>query len=233
MKCVILQPSYLPWRGVFDQIKRADVFVFYDDVQYDRRGWRNRNRLHVAQGSPWLTIPVHAAGATSRGRRIDEIELACGTPRGLSHWSRIEQVYSRAPFFDRYADLVRSFYDREDTLLADFTIATTTELARALGIDDTAYLRSSTLGVEGRKSERLLAVLERIGADHYITGPAARSYLDEAAFARRGIEVEYMEYKYPDYAQQHAPFDGAVSIVDLLFMTGPDASGYIWGDLRR
>ena len=195
MKCVILQPSYIPWRGFFDQIKRADVFVFYDDVQYDRCGWRNRNRLHVAQGSPWLTIPVHAGGSISRGRRIDEIEMACGTPRGLNHWSRIEQVYRQAPFFDRYADLLRSFYERDDTHLADFTIATTMELAHALGIDDTECVRSSTLGVEGRKSERLLALLERIGADHYITGPAARSYLDEASFRQRGIEVEDMEYK--------------------------------------
>ena len=232
MKCVILQPSYLPWRGYFDQIKKADVFVFYDDVQFDRRGWRNRNLLKVSEGNPWLTVPVHARGVRANRTPICDVKLACGTPAGLNHWSRIAQIYGRAPFFRKFEPLVRSFYERDDELLADFAIATTLEISRVLGIDDTDFLRSSSLGVEGRKSERLIRVLEAIGADHYISGPASRNYLDEDLFLRRGITLEYMEYKYPEYEQMSAPFDGFVSILDLLFMTGADASGYIWGDLR-
>ena len=223
MKCVILQPSYVPWRGYFDQIRRADVFVFYDDVQYDRRGWRNRNKLKVPDGTPWLTIPVSKGHSPMQLQMICDMKLASGTPAALNHWSRIEQVYRDAPFFRKYEPFVRSFYQREDTYLADFTIATTIELAHALGIDDTDFARSSSLGAVGRKSERLISILERLGADHYISGPAARSYIDEDLFQRHGITVEYMEYKYPEYTQLHSPFDGFVSALDLLFMMGPDA----------
>lgn len=230
MKCVVLQPSYIPWRGYFHQIKEADIFVFYDDVQYDRGGWRNRNRIKTPDGSRWLTIPVHSRGYQVDNIPICEIRLA-GPPAGLDHWRRIEAFYRRAPHFERYESLVRSFYDRDDEYLADFTIATTIELAGELGIGDTRFLRSSTFDISGSRNERLMRLLQEVGATHYISGPSAKSYLDEDLFRRNGIVLEYMEYKYPEYPQLHPPYDEFVSILDLLFNTGPDAARYIWDDL--
>ena len=83
MNVVILQPSYIPWRGYFDQIRRADLFIFYDDVQYDKHGWRNRNQIKTAQGKQWLTIPVHSAGVT-QGVPIKDVKIDQGKP-----WAKI------------------------------------------------------------------------------------------------------------------------------------------------
>jgi hypothetical protein len=231
MRCVVLQPSYIPWRGYFHQIRKADVFVFYDDVQYDRGGWRNRNRIKTPGGSRWLTVPVHSRGHQFNNTPISEIRLACGTPAGLNHWRVIEAAYRSAPHFERYEPLVRRFYERDDEYLADFTIATTIELAKALGVGETRFVRSSSLGIGGTRNERLMGLLKEVGATHYISGPSAKSYLDEDLFRESDVVLEYMDYKYPEYPQLHSAYDEFVSILDLLFMTGPEAAGYIWDDL--
>jgi hypothetical protein len=139
---VILQPSYIPWRGYFDQILRADLFIFYDDVQYDKHGWRNRNQIKTAQGKRWLTIPVHSGGVT-RGTPIREVRIDWSRPWTQQHLKSITSAYGRAPFFKQYLPMLEGFYRRHDELIADFTIATTVELARALGISDTRFVRSS------------------------------------------------------------------------------------------
>ena len=233
MNCVILQPSYVPWRGYFHQIRRADVFVFYDDVQYDARGWRNRNRVKTPGGSVWLTVPVHAHGAQTEHLPIRDIRISWDRPWSRKHWATIESSYRRAPFFERYRPVLAPFWERRPELLADFTIELTVAIARQLGIESTRFLRSSELAVAGAKTERLLAVLEKVGADRYLSGPSARDYIDESAFARAGIELEYMVYDYPEYPQLHPPYDPQVSILDLLFMTGPEAGRWIWGDEPR
>jgi hypothetical protein len=217
---VILQPSYIPWRGYFDQIRRADVFVFYDDVQYDKHGWRNRNQIKTAQGKRWLTIPVHSAGVTA-GRPISDIRIDWSKPWADHHLKTICTAYARAPFLKSYLPLLESFFQRRDELLADFTIATTVQLARTLGISQTRFLRSSELqDIKGRRTGRLIEILRKIEADHYISGPSARDYIDAGAFAAAGIRLEYMEYDYPEYSQLFPPFDGHVSVIDLLLMTG-------------
>lgn len=229
MKCVILQPSYIPWRGYFHQIQKAEVFVFYDDVQYDDRGWRNRNRIKTPEGGQWLTIPVLSKGAQVRGTPILDIRISWERPWARKHWERIRHCYARAPFFDRYAPLVQSFYERRDERLADLTIDVTVALARELGCGLTRFVRSSELGVQGERMDRLMGLLERVGGTHYISGPSARDYIDEARLERAGIRLEYMTYDYPEYPQLHGAYDPQLSILDLLFMTGPDAPRYVWG----
>lgn len=229
MNAVILQPSYIPWRGFFHQIHKADVFVFYDDVQFDKRGWRNRNRIKTPSGPRWLTIPVHSRGHQLQHTPIQSIEISWETDWNQAHWRTLQQHYHKAPFFDRYRTLLDLFFSRHDTLLADFTIDLCIALARELGLTKTRFLRSSTLGATGTKTDRLVDVLQKIGATHYITGPSAREYLDESRLAAAGISVEYMDYSYPQYPQLYPPFDPQVSILDLLFMTGPEAPAYIWG----
>ena len=228
MNCVILQPSYIPWRGFFHQVQKADVFVFYDDVQYDDRGWRNRNRVKTARGTAWLTVPVFSGGAQVEATPIREVPICWDRAWSRKHWSTIRHAYSRAPHFARYAGLVESFYARRDELLADFTIDFIVALSRELGLADTRFVRSSALGVEGGRMERLTGILKAVGARHYISGPSARAYVDEAMLAAAGMTVEYMAYDYPEYEQLHPPYDPQVSILDLLFMKGPDAPAYIW-----
>ncbi len=227
MRVVILQPSYIPWRGYFHQIHKADLFIFYDDVQYDKHGWRNRNQIKTAQGKQWLTIPVHSAGVT-QGIAIRDVRIDWSQPWPKRHLKALTLAYGRAPYFKRYLPLLEAFYARQDEYIADFTIETTVALARALGIRHTRFLRSSELrGIEGQRTDRLIQILQRVGARHYISGPSARDYIEQEKFDAAGITLEYMTYDYPEYPQLYPPYDPQVSILDLMFMCGERALEYI------
>jgi hypothetical protein len=232
MKCVILQPSYIPWRGYFDQIDRADLFVYYDDVQYDKRGWRNRNRIKTPQGPRWLTVPVNSHGAQTEKTPICDIRIAWDRPWNEEHWQTIRMAYQRAPFFAAYAPLIEEFYRRKDERLVDLTIELTTALARAIGIEHTRFLRASDLHVQGAKTDRLLNVLKQVGATSYLSGPSAQDYIESEKFQAAGIELEFIEYHYPDYEQLYPPYEPQVSILDLIFMLGPQSLEHIRA-LRR
>jgi len=224
---VILQPSYIPWRGYFDQIRKADLFIFYDDVQYDKHGWRNRNQIKTAQGRQWLTIPVHSRGVT-QGIAIKDVRIDWSRPWAENHLKALTSAYNRAPHFAEYLPLLESFYGRRDNCLADFTIETTIALSRALGLTSTRFRRASELpGIDGLKTDRLIQILTRVGAKHYISGPSARDYIEREKFAEAGISLEYMIYNYPEYPQLYPPFDPHVTILDLLFMTGRDALNFM------
>jgi hypothetical protein len=224
---VILQPSYIPWRGYFDQIRRADLFIFYDDVQYDKHGWRNRNQIKTAQGKQWLTVPVHSKGVTE-GIRIKDVRIDWSRPWAKNHLKGLTFAYKKAPYFQDYFPLLESFFKRHDECLADFTIETSILLSRELGIASTRFLRSSQLpGIDGLKTDRLIQILKQVGARRYISGPSARDYIEPEKFERAGITLEYMEYNYPDYPQLYPPFDPYVTILDLLFMTGKEALHYL------
>lgn len=228
MNCVILQPSYIPWRGYFDQIQRADVFVFYDDVQYDKHGWRNRNRIKTHQGGQWLTIPVHSQGVVVENTPINEVEIVWQQSWSERHLRALQQAYSKTPYYKTYAPWLEEVYARRPARLADFTIPLTIELAQKLGINHTRFLRSSELNASGQKTDRLIEILTQLGVTHYISGPSARSYIEEEKFQSAGIALEYMEYNYPEYPQLYPPYDPFITILDLLFMTGPDAPRYIF-----
>jgi len=226
VRCAIVQPSYIPWRGYFDLIRRVDVFVFYDDVQYDTNGWRNRNRIKTAAGVQWLTIPVHARGAQTDHRPIHSIQMVDdGWPR--RHLRTLVRAYSRAPHFREHREWLEAAFAAPPTLLADFTIPLTVDIAARLGITTTRFLRSSALDASGAKTDRLLDVLRTVGASRYLSGPTARAYLDEARLAEAGIAIEWMAYDYPAYPQLYPPFDPHVSALDLLFMTGSRAIDFI------
>lgn len=228
MNVVILQPSYIPWRGYFDQIAKADIFIFYDDVQYDKHGWRNRNRIKSHQGGQWLTIPVHSKGVIADNIPINAVDIIWTTDWNTRHLRAIEQAYSKAPYFKEYAPWLEEVYSRHIEKLADFTIPLTVELARKLGNCHTKFMRSSELAASGQKTYRLIEILSQVGATHYISGPSAQSYIENDKFQAAGITLEYMEYNYPEYPQLYPPFDPYVSILDLLLMTGPEAPRYIF-----
>jgi hypothetical protein len=220
---VILQPSYIPWRGYFDQIRRADLFIFYDDVQYDKHGWRNRNQIKTPQGKQWLTIPVHSKGVT-QGIVIKDVRIDWSKPWTKNHLKTLTFAYKKSPYFKDYLPLLESFYGRCDEYLADFTIETTIRLSRELDIASTRFLRSSELSdIDGARTDRLIQILKKVGANHYISGPSAREYIEPEKFEEAGITLEYMEYNYPEYPQLYPPFDPYVTILDFLFMTGKNA----------
>jgi hypothetical protein len=227
MNVVILQPSYIPWRGYFDQIRRADLFIFYDDVQYDKHGWRNRNQIKTSQGKQWITIPVHSKGVTE-GIPIKDVRIDWSKSWPKKHLNALKIAYAKAPFFASYRSWLDSVYERQDEFLADFTIDTTIELAGMLGITNTEFVRSSEIpGIDGQKTDRLIQILKHVDATHYISGPSARDYIEGDKFNEAGITLEFMEYDYPEYPQLHSPYDPFVSILDLLFMVAEDALSYI------
>lgn len=226
MNCVILQPSYIPWRGYFHQIAKADVFVFYDDIQYDKRGWRNRNRIQTPHGPRWLTVPVHSRGAQTENIPINQIRICWDRPWNREHWETIRMAYCKTPYFPQVGALLQPLYARHWEYLADFTIELSISLAHALGITHTRFLRSSEMTAAGAKTDRLITILRQLGATHYITGPSARDYIEEDKFHQAGITLEYMRYRYLPYEPLYPPYDPQVSIIELMCLKGPEAIRY-------
>jgi len=227
-KCVILQPSYIPWRGYFHQIALADIFVFYDDVKYDKNGWRNRNKIKTPNGPMWLTIPVLTKGVETKKTPINEIHIDRSKKWTNKHINAITTSYSKAPFFKEYSPAIFDYLNVKTELLVDITIDLTIHLSKMLGIKNTKFIRSSTMkSIEGKKTKRIVQILQNLGIDHYISGPSAQSYIKEEEFTSTGIKIEYMDYVYSEYPQFYPPFESFVSIIDLLFMTGPDALSFI------
>jgi WbqC-like protein len=218
---VVLQPGYLPWLGFFDQMQRSDVFVYYDDVQFDKHGWRNRNRVKAPDGTPhWLTVPVLHSGR--QWPTIAEIEIDNRTAWARKHVGTLQQFYRNAPYLDRYLPALAEALHEKWTLLVDLDIAVTDLICDWLGLKR-SILRASALGIPGKQSQRLLAICEHLGARRYVSGDSARTYLDMELFARHGIEVVWQEYVHPVYPQQHGGFVPYLSIVDLVFNCGEDS----------
>ena len=221
----IVQSNYLPWKGYFDLIGLVDEFVVYDDVQYRKNHWHNRNVIKSRQGLQWLTIPVSKAGGAFRN--IDEISVA--TPFAEKHWKTIAQSYARAPFFDLMARRFEQLYARaaELQLLTEVNVLFMTAIAEILGFE-TRFVRSSDLEAAGDKTGRLIEICKELGAGRYLSGPSARAYLDDSRFLAAGVEVAWMDYAgYMPYHQLFGPFEHNVSIIDLLMNTGPDARNYM------
>jgi hypothetical protein len=172
---------------------------------------------------------VAARGNVVESTPINEIRCASNHWR-RKHWATLQQSYGRAPHFERYAPLLEEFYARREDRLAQITIDLTRRLAHELGIERTRFVCSSELaGIEGASTDRLISLMRAVGADHFISGPTARAYLDAAKLAAAGLTLEYMRYEYPEYEQLHPPYDAHVSILDLLFMQGSNAGELIWG----
>jgi len=225
-KVAVLQSNYLPWKGYFDLIHDVDVFLFYDQVQFTKSDWRNRNRVKTAAGVKWLTVPV----GSHIHRRIDQVEIH-DKVWAAKHWKSLQQSYSKAPHFHRYQDYLRWFYlDNQWSSLSFMNQQLTQHVARDwLGIS-TEFAQAPKFGDELRRQDRLLAVLHSVGAGLYVSGPAAKAYLETDRFSAASIDVLWKDYSgYPVYDQFYPPFEHAVTILDLLFHVGPDAPWYVWG----
>lgn len=224
-RVAISQSNYIPWKGYFDLIASVDVFVLYDDMQYTKRDWRNRNKIQTANGTQWLTIPVDVKGKYYQ--KINETLVADQTWR-RKHWAAISQNYSKAPYFSDYEKVFKKIYLESDEIyISKINYDFLTIICDILDIS-TQLVFSEYFNLVDGKSERLLGICKDLNADVYISGPAAKDYLDEALFANEGIAVEWMEYEnYPEYHQQHSPFEHYVTILDLIFNEGPNARNYM------
>jgi len=221
---VVLQPGYLPWLGFFDQMRRSDIFVYYDDVQFDWHGWRNRNRIRTPTGPMWLTVPVRHTGL-GHTRIIDAL-IDPTTNWARRHLKSIRQYYAKAPFLDRYVPELEDVLDRHWTHIAALDIEVAGLMARWLSLKP-CIVRSSELGIPGAKSERLLNLCRHFGATRYLSGDAAREYLDVDAFARAGVAVEWHDYLHPVYPQLHEPFVPYLSALDLLLNCGDQSASIL------
>jgi hypothetical protein len=215
--------------GIFPSDPEGRPFRFLRRRPIRQARLAQPDQIKTPTGKKWLTIPVSSRGAQTEHIPIDQIRITWDQPWNTDHWKTLQHVYGKAPYFDRYVAFIETFYLRHDEFLADLTIDFTIAIARELGIQHTQFLRSSDLEVSGQKTDRLIAILEKVGADHYISGPSAQDYIEDIKFDSAGIGLEYMVYNYPEYPQLYPPFDPFVSVLDLLFMTGPDAPKYIFG----
>jgi hypothetical protein len=217
MRVVILQPSYLPWLGYFDQLYKSDVFVLYDDVQYDKHGWRNRNRIKTPAGPQWLTVPVLTHG---RGRPANrDIVIDSRQPWGRKHLEALRANYAKAPAFTEVLTMLEPVLGRSWERLVDVNVALLKALCGMLGLERDIRF-SSQLGIAGDRTERLIGICRALGANRYLSGDAAKDYLDESRFVEHGIALEYHGYRHPTYPQLHGPFVPYLSVVDLLMNHG-------------
>ncbi len=221
MRVAIVQSNYIPWKGYFDLIRSVDLFLLYDEVQYTRRDWRNRNRIKSSGGTRWLSIPLRVKGRYEA--RIDEMEVS-DRSWADRHWETLRHAYRGAPAFAEYEDRVRGWYETVASLdrLSDINRRLLEALCSELGIV-TRLMASTDVEVErpGDATRRLATLCQAVGATEYVSGPAARDYLDQAVFEGAGITVRWADYAgYPVYDQVHPPFEHAVTALDPLFHAG-------------
>lgn len=220
IKVVILQPGYLPWLGFFEQMARSDIFVFYDDVQFDKHSWRNRNRIKTAKGFQWLSVPVRHKGLNKP--LINEIELDSKAPWARKHLQAIRTNYAPAPFFDLYYPGLERLLGRDWKRLLDLNVALIDWILQNLDLKK-RILFSSQLDIGGSKSQRLLDICLHLKATTYISGAAAMDYLETDLFDENGIKVVFQDYEHPVYPQLFGEFIPHLSVIDLLMNVGPES----------
>jgi len=220
-----VQSNYIPWKGYFDLIRSVDEFILYDDMQYTKRDWRNRNYIKTPRGLEWLTIPVDVSGKyfqKIRETRVSDPGWA------KSHWGSLVQNYKKAPHFADYRERFEDLYlGGAEDMLSRINFRFIEAVCDILGIR-TKISWSMDYELEEGKTERLVGLCKAAGATHYVSGPSARDYMDESLFHQEGITVSYMDYSgYLPYPQLHGEFRHTVTVLDLLFNTGPEATAYM------
>jgi hypothetical protein len=227
MKVAVIQSNYLPWRGYFDIINDVDLFCFYDEVQYTKNDWRNRNRIKSKNGLQWLSIPVNK---TAVHQKISEVLLPDEWQK--EHNKILTFAYGRAPFFNQLKVFMNDFYiDNSFDRLSEFNQYSIQKIAKYIGVD-TPFVNSAHYNAEGGRIERLLDLLTKLGATEYISGPSAKAYLSdkEHLFDEKGIVLKYKDYgNYPIYNQLGESYDPYISVIDLIAnVAKEDLPKYIW-----
>jgi len=225
-RVAIIQSNYIPWKGYFDIIHDADLFIFYDDIQFTKNDWRNRNKIKVPGGTLWLSVPV----GSNLNRLINEVKIQ-NSNWNKKHFKTLEQYYCNAPYFKLYKDFLKHVYlGQKWENLSELNHYLIKHICSDFLNIKTGFDVSWNYELSGQRLDRLLDLLIKAGATEYITGPSAKEYIDETKFEEKGIMLKWKDYSgYPEYNQYHPPFIHGVSILDLLFHTGNNAPYYIWG----
>jgi hypothetical protein len=224
-KIAIVQSNYIPWKGYFDLIALVDEFILYDDMQYTRRDWRNRNQIKTPHGLQWLTVPVKVKGKYYQTIRETEID---GVDWAKSHWNSLFHNYRQAKYFNSIVEELEHIYLRSEySYLSQFNRTLIEWVCSKLGIKTMISNSWDYQLIEG-KTERLADLCTQAGGCEYISGPSARNYVDEKIFADRNIKLTWFDYEgYPEYPQLWGGFTHTVSIIDLLFNCGNEAPNYM------
>lgn len=213
------QPQYLPWLGFFDKIDKSDCFVFLDNVQYKHREFQNRNKIRTKDGWMWLTVPVFCA----RGDKVGDIRIDNSRTWRSDHLKSLNAWYAKSDFFKEHFLFFKELYDKEWDKLIDLNVAITKYLLKALRIEKKIYFESE-LSAAGEKTDRIVDIGRKLGADVYLSGAGGRDYLKEERFIQAGIKLEYQDFKNPVYKQQYCEsvddFLFFMSAIDLLFNEG-------------
>ncbi len=217
-KVCITQSNYIPWKGYFDNIKQVDVLVVFDEMQYTKRDWRNRNIIKTEQGLKWLTIPVEVKGKYLQ--KIKDTKIA-DKNWNLTHLGIIKQAYKQAPCFAELIEWLEELYlSCTYNYLTDINIHFIQAINDFLGINS-KIRHSSEFELADGKTERLIDICAHLGATDYFSGPSAKSYIESESFFARNIKVHYFDYdNYPEYNQLHGEFEHNVSVIDLILNEG-------------
>jgi len=223
-KIAILQSNYIPWKGYFDMINMVDEFILYDEVQYTKNDWRNRNKIQTNQGVQWLTIPVRQKELS---QLIKDTKIQDKRWR-KKHWSTIQQTYSKAKYFKEYKDIFEELYlNSEEEYLSQINYKFIITICNILGITTKIRWSSEFELIDGQ-TEKLLGLCKDCNAGVYLSGPAAKDYFDEELAKKENIKVEWMDYSgYKEYHQMFEPFEHGVSILDLIFNEGSNTTKFM------
>lgn len=223
-KVAIVQSNYIPWKGYFDLIASVDEFIIYDEVQFTRRDWRNRNRIKTPNGTSWLTIPVETKGGYFQS--IQNTRISQNNWRE-KHLASLAHNYRRAPYYNELKNFTETVYSQDSNNLSEVNIHIIKEICGFFEIKTKINL-SSNYELSGDKSEKLASICEQSGADVYISGPNAKNYLDYQVFKKRKIKVDWFNYEnYPVYQQLWGDFEHSVTILDLLYNCGPKSRKFM------
>jgi hypothetical protein len=224
MNVVISQPMYFPWVGLLEQIKVADTFVFYTDVQFTR-GFYNRVQIKTPQGQQWMTIPLKNL---HQQQKIDEVTINNDIEWREEHLNLLKTTYNGTPYQQEMLKLVEEVFEEPLDHLTDVSVKSTMALARYFELDsNTSFFFSRQLGIVGKSSQRLFDISHNLHAKTYITGHGARNYLDHHLFKNNGIDVEYMNYQCTPYPQLHGQFIPYVTGLDLIANCGRSGVKFI------
>ncbi|MEN5387974.1 WbqC family protein [Aliarcobacter skirrowii] len=223
-KIAILQSNYIPWKGYFDLINMVDEFIFYDEVQYTKNDWRNRNKIKTPQGIQWLTIPVRQENLE---QKIKDTKIS-DKKWNIKHWRTISQNYSKAKYFKDYKDIFEELYlTCDEEYLSQINYKFITTINEILEIK-TKLRWSSEFELLDGQTEKLLGICKDCNADIYLSGPSAKNYLTEDLFTKENIELEWMDYSgYKEYEQLNPPFEHGVTILDLIFNEGENTKKFM------
>ena len=217
MKVVAIhQPEYLPWLGFFKKMMNVELFVFLDDVQFRKKGWQNRNRIRINDGTTLLSIPVH----THSYPKINEVTIDNEKNWSMRHKKSILYNYARAPYFGEIKDFIESIFEKKFQYLVDLNTEIIKFIMNELEIKSKIVF-SSELEISKKGSDRVLDICKAVDADHYITGTFwAESNLRVEEFKKSNIDIEFQKFQHPIYKQIHGEFIPEMSIIDLLFNEG-------------